>query len=90
MYRAQATSRPSRLVCRAQAPASAGKQLASAASAVALAAALTLSSVEPAHADISGLTPCADSARFAKRQKAEIKLLEKRLKQVGHIKCIST
>lgn len=36
--------------------------------------------VEPAYADISGLTPCAESKAFAKLKKKEVKALEKRLK----------
>merc|ERR1739848_514792 len=38
---------------------------------------------EPAVADISGLTPCADSKAFAKRKKQELKDLEKRMKKYG-------
>merc|ERR1719473_2517274 len=41
------------------------------------------SAVQPAAADISGLTPCAESKAFAKRKKQEIKDLEKRMKKYG-------
>jgi photosystem I subunit 3 len=61
-----------------QPPVQAGKVLAAAA----LAAALAFGSVDAAHADISGLTPCSESKAYAKRQKNEIKALSKRLKQV--------
>jgi len=37
--------------------------------------------VQPAQADISGLTPCSESKAFAKRRKQEIKELEKRIKK---------
>lgn len=46
-------------------------------------AALVAGAELPAHADISGLTPCAESKAFAKRKKNELKELEKRLKKVG-------
>ncbi|CAL8467058.1 g6594 [Coccomyxa elongata] len=58
-----------------QAPVQVGKVVAAAA----LAAALAFGSVDAAHADISGLTPCSESKGFAKRQKNEIKALSKRL-----------
>lgn len=48
--------------------------------ATALAAAISFGSVDAAKADISGLTPCAESKAFAKRQKTEVKTLQKRLK----------
>lgn len=48
--------------------------------AAALAAAVSFGAVDAAQADISGLTPCAESKGFAKRQKAEVKVLNKRLK----------
>jgi photosystem I subunit III len=51
--------------------------------AAALAAAVSFGSVEAAHADISGLTPCSESKGFAKREKNELKALNKRLKQVS-------
>lgn len=50
--------------------------------ATALAAAIGLGSVDAARADISGLTPCAESKQFAKRQKTEVKTLQRRLKNV--------
>merc|ERR1712174_154859 len=51
--------------------------------AIALAATISVANVEEAQAkkDISGLTPCAKSKPYAKRQKQEIKALEKRLKK---------
>lgn len=69
------------VVCSAQTQ-EAGKQVGTAAAAAALAAVLSLGSVEPAYADISGLTPCAESKAFAKVKKNEIKGLQKRLKLV--------
>merc|ERR1711959_554121 len=39
------------------------------------------SAVQPAAAEISGLTPCAESKAFAKRKKQELKDLEKRMKK---------
>lgn len=49
--------------------------------AAALAAVLSFGAVEQAKADVSGLTPCSQSKGFQKRQKNEIKGLQKRLKQ---------
>merc|ERR1712139_182570 len=49
--------------------------------AAALAAVLAVAVVEPAAADISGLTPCSESKAFAKRKKQELKELEKRMKK---------
>ena len=66
-----------RATCSAEAP-----KVGTALAAAALAAALSLGSVEAAHADIAGLTPCSESKGFAKRQKKEISSLQKRLKQV--------
>jgi len=66
-----------RAVCSAEAP-----KVGTALAAAALAAALSLGSVQAAHADIAGLTPCSESKGFAKRQKKEITSLQKRLKQV--------
>lgn len=57
--------------------------LASTLAAAALAAAVSLGAVDAAQADVSGLTPCKDSKQFAKRQKNELKALDKRLKLVG-------
>ena len=59
-----------------------GSKATAAAAAAALAVALCVGAVEPAYADISGLTPCAESKAFAKRKKNEVKGLSKRLKQV--------
>merc|ERR1711920_1059585 len=42
---------------------------------------MNLSTVKPANADISGLTPCSESKVFAKRKKQELKELQKRLKK---------
>jgi hypothetical protein len=58
------------------------KQVSAAFAAAALAATVGFGSVDAAYADISGLTPCADSKAYAKVQKKELKGLEKRLKQV--------
>ena len=66
-----------RATCSAEAP-----KVGTALAAAALAAALSLGSVQAAHADIAGLTPCSESKGFAKRQKKEISSLQKRLKQV--------
>jgi len=53
--------------------------------AASLAAAAVIASVPlaeaPAMADVAGLTPCKDSKAFAKREKAELKALNRRLKQ---------
>ena len=65
--------------CSAEERAPLGKAVAAAA----LAAALAFGSVEAAKADISGLTPCSESKGFAKRQKNELKALDKRLKKVS-------
>ena len=56
-----------------------------------LAAAISLGSVQSAHAEdlfysdanISGLTKCAENKGFQKRQKSEVKALQKRLKNVS-------
>ena len=50
--------------------------------AAALAAAVTFGQVDAAFADVSGLTPCSESKQFAKREKNELKALDKRLKNV--------
>merc|ERR1712224_105374 len=42
---------------------------------------LLSSAVKPVAAEISGLTPCAESKPFAKRKKQELKDLEKRMKK---------
>mmetsp|Transcript_7710 Transcript_7710/g.13314 ORF Transcript_7710/g.13314 Transcript_7710/m.13314 type:complete len:229 (+) Transcript_7710:60-746(+) len=46
----------------------------------ALAAVVAFSNVQPAAADVAGLTPCSESKAYAKLQKKELKTLEKRLK----------
>ena len=58
------------------------KPAVSAIAAAALAAALTFGTVDAAMADVAGLTPCSESKGFAKRQKNELKALDKRLKNV--------
>ncbi len=58
------------------------KQVSTAAAAAALATVVGFGNVEAAYADISGLTPCSESKAYAKRQKQELKTLNKRLKQV--------
>merc|ERR1712224_628808 len=45
------------------------------------AAIMVLTSVKPAYAEISGLSPCAESKAFAKRKKQELKELQKRMKK---------
>ncbi|KAK9810119.1 hypothetical protein WJX72_005069 [[Myrmecia] bisecta] len=68
------------VVCSAEQRTS-SKQIGTAVAAAALAAVVSLGSVEAAKADISGLTPCSESKAFAKRQKNEVKGLTKRQKQ---------
>lgn len=70
-------SRP--VVCSAQ-----QKPVVGAIAAAALAAALTFGQVDAALADVAGLTPCSESKGFAKRQKNELKALDKRMKLVRH------
>lgn len=82
------TAQPARLAPRVarQAVCSAQQErpaLASTLAAAALAAAVTLGQVDAAQADVSGLTPCSESKQFAKRQKNELKALDKRLKLVS-------
>ena len=72
---------PRKVVCHAHRQESV-KQIGSALAATALAAALSLSAVDAAKADVAGLTPCSESKPYAKRQKNEVKALQKRLKQV--------
>jgi photosystem I subunit 3 len=84
--RAGAAPRPAarRAIVCAAAPAERAegvKQLGTAAAAAALALAFSFGVVEPALADVAGLTPCADSKAFAKRRKNEVKSLTKRAKQ---------
>jgi len=59
------------------------KQLGTAVAALALTAAFGFGAVEPAKADVAGLTPCSESKAYAKRKKNEVKGLTKRLKQVS-------
>lgn len=78
--RGQAASRKA-VVVRAQ-----KDSVAQVAGKVALAATLATTvalSAQPAFADIAGLTPCSESKAYAKRQKAEVKALQKRLKNVS-------
>merc|ERR1712232_99928 len=42
---------------------------------------LTMTSIKPAEADISGLTPCSESKAFTKRKNQELKELQKRMKK---------
>ena len=72
---------PRKVVCHAHRQESV-KQIGSALAATALAAALSLSAVDAAKADVAGLTPCSESKPYAKRQKNEVKALQKRMKQV--------
>lgn len=60
----------------------AAPELSKALAAAALAAVVGFGAVEPARADISGLTPCSESKAYAKRLKNEVKALNKRLKNV--------
>ena len=69
--------------CSAERPLA--KKLGSAVGAAALALALGLSQVDAAKADIAGLTPCSQSKAYAKRQKNELKSLQKRLKNVSAV-----
>lgn len=73
-----AVARP--VSCSAQKEA--GKQMGSAVAAAALAVAFGFGQVDAAYADVAGLTPCSESKAFAKREKNELKGLQKRLKQV--------
>lgn len=70
-----------RVVCQAQKQEPA-KQIGSVFAATALAAALSVTVVDAAKADVAGLTPCGQSKPYQKRQKNEVKALQKRLKQV--------
>jgi hypothetical protein len=53
----------------------------------AFAASIPLAVPQMAQADVAGLTPCKDSAAFMKREKSEIKALNRRLKQVDTLYC---
>lgn len=65
------------VVCSAQKP-----ELGTAVAAAALATVVGFSNVQPAAADVAGLTPCSESKAFAKLEKKELKNLNKRLKNV--------
>lgn len=72
--------RATSVVCSAQR--TVVQQAGTALAACALAAAVTLSSVDAAQADIAGLTPCSESKAYAKQLKKEVKGLTKRMKLV--------
>ncbi len=72
------SARRSAVVCQAQRSESLAGPIATAA----LAAVVGLSNVQPAAADVAGLTPCSESKAFAKLEKKELKNLDKRLKKV--------
>ncbi|CAG9461636.1 unnamed protein product [Pedinophyceae sp. YPF-701] len=79
--RAPRTSRRSaRVVCQAHKEAAPSK-VASVVGAAALAALVSVADVQPAQADVAGLTPCAESKQFARKQKGALAKLEKRRKQ---------
>lgn len=76
------TKRPvaaARVVCSAERQ-EISKHLATAAATAAMAVAFSFGTVDAAFADVAGLTPCSESKAFAKRQKNEVKALNKRLK----------
>ena len=81
--RAPAARAPMRVARPVACSAQQQKPAAGAIAAVALAAALTVGQVDSAYADVAGLTPCSESKGFAKRQKNELKALDKRLKNVS-------
>ena len=58
------------------------KNAAATLAAVAVATSGAMATAPVAKADVAGLTPCAESKAFAKREKQEIKGLTRRLKQV--------
>merc|ERR1712224_21255 len=61
-----------------------GKKISKSLSTVLVAMSLAVlmgSTIQPAAAEISGLTPCAESKAFSKRKKQELKELEKRMKK---------
>jgi hypothetical protein len=76
-----APSRRAAVVVRAQKQ-EAVKQVSTAMAAAALATVVGFADVQPAAADVAGLTPCSSSKAFAKAEKKELKTLTKRLKQV--------
>eukprot|EP00197_Chlamydomonas_leiostraca_P012896 CAMPEP_0202863648 /NCGR_PEP_ID=MMETSP1391-20130828/4192_1 /ASSEMBLY_ACC=CAM_ASM_000867 /TAXON_ID=1034604 /ORGANISM="Chlamydomonas leiostraca, Strain SAG 11-49" /LENGTH=227 /DNA_ID=CAMNT_0049543305 /DNA_START=32 /DNA_END=715 /DNA_ORIENTATION=- len=75
-----ASRRAVSVVCSAQRE-EAVKQVSTAVAAAALATVVGFSNVQPAAADVAGLTPCSQSKAFAKLEKKELKNLEKRLKK---------
>eukprot|EP00244_Chara_vulgaris_P012765 TRINITY_DN68_c0_g1_i3.p1 TRINITY_DN68_c0_g1~~TRINITY_DN68_c0_g1_i3.p1 ORF type:complete len:252 (-),score=57.09 TRINITY_DN68_c0_g1_i3:247-1002(-) len=78
---------PARIVCSASTPSEEGdsrQQAGKWATALALAAIASSTSLalpREAMADVAGLTPCAESKQFAKRQAQEVKKLNSRLKK---------
>lgn len=83
----QAAARPARrsaVVCHAS-KVEVVKQISTGVAAAALAATVSFADVQPAYADIAGLTPCSESKAYAKLQKKELKDLEKRLKKVRYV-----
>ena len=79
--------RASRSVVCAAAPQDLGekwsKVAASTVAAAALAAVASFGMVDEAKADIAGLTPCAKSKQYARKQKKEINALQRRMEKVG-------
>ncbi len=58
------------------------EQVGQAIAAAALATVVGFGNVQPAAADVAGLTPCSESKAYAKLEKKELKSLTKRLKNV--------
>ncbi len=73
--------RATKVVCQAQ-KSEVAKQVSTGLAAAALAVTVGFGNVDAAYADIAGLTPCSESKAYAKLEKKELKVLEKRLKQV--------
>jgi len=76
--------KPSRVVAKAPkavTTCAADNKLAQTLAVAAFAASIPLAVPQMAQADVAGLTPCKDSAAFKKREKSEIKALNRRLKQ---------
>jgi photosystem I subunit 3 len=69
--------RAPKVVCAAQKESA---QIGTALAAAALAATVGFANVEPAFADVAGLTPCSQSKAYEKVKKKELKVLQKRLK----------
>lgn len=61
----------------------AAKNVSSTIAAAALAAAVTFGAVGDAQADISGLTPCAESKAYKRRESKQVKSLTKRMAKAG-------